>query len=355
LPVKSAAQIEAVAARIANVLDEPFTYAERSFALGASIGVALYPDDEVDPDRLRNAADAAMYRAKEDGGARIRFHDGRRAGGPHTTRSTPDAPPGRPDAPPAHTPAFASAPSSDAGYLVTYEPIYYLREAEICAAEAVVRRVDPERGLLPANGSMPLESDPLALRALDEWVVREALAEGRTLASGGFELALDVRLATRDASIFDRLNSNGFTTADWRRIRVAVDARDAAEPGSAAEHFLELCARHGLGFVLDGFEGSLAELHTMASVPVFTLRVNTAFIEGTAAQPGGLALLQGTLSGARALGWRMIANGVETQEQRDFVVTLGVDGVQGPYVGHAMTANDFAGWLKNRRESPPSP
>ena len=369
LPVKSAAQIEAVASRIANVLTAPFAYAERSFALGASIGVALYPNDEIEAGRLLDAADAAMYRAKEDGGACIRFHDGRRAGGPHigTTPFDEVAPVGpapldevAPVEPAPLTQAAAPmreepprAATSDGAYIVTYEPIYYLREGDVCAAEALVRRVDSELGLLQLEQSKPAEGDLEMRRTLDEWVLREALTQGRTLAASGFELALDLRLSAHDAGVFERVYPTGFSAADWRRIRVAICAADAAEPSPEFERFLGACAKYGLGFVLDWFDGSLATLHAVSALPVFTLRIGLGIIERTAAQPGGLALLQGTLAGARALGWRMIASGVETDEQRDFVVTLGVDGVQGPYVGHAMTAIDFATWLENRRESPP--
>ena len=343
LPVRAREQIEAVAERIAGVLAEPFFNGEQSFQLGASIGVALYPNDERQADRLLAAADAAMYVAKHDGGARIHFSDGRR----------PDP---RPAPGPAPEPAAAEPwpVTGDAGYLVTFEPIYYLRERDICAADVVVRRVDPQRGVLPAGVGLPPESDSRLLRALDEWVLREALTEGRTLASQGFEVAMDVRLAAHDAGIFEALYPAGFTNVDWRRIRIAICARDALEATPAFSAFVEGCARYGLGLVLAGFEGSLGELHAVEALPVFTTRIRCSTIERTAAQPGGVALLEGTLSGAKALGWRMIASGVETQTQRDFVVTLGVDGVQGPYVGHAMTAIDFATWLNSRRESPPN-
>jgi len=372
LPVKSAAQIEAVASRIANVLTAPFAYGDRTFALGASIGVALYPDDELEAGRLLDAADAAMYRAKEDGGACIRFHDGRRAGGPHigTAALEADEAAPMPDevapvgpaplteaaAPPREEPPREEPPraaASDGAYIVTYEPIYYLREGDVCAAEALVRRIDSELGLLQLAQSKPAQGDIEMRRTLDEWVLREALTQGRTLAAAGFELAVDLRLSAHDAGVFERVYPTGFSAADWRRLRVAICAADAAEPSLEFERFLSECAKYGLGFVLDWFDGSLATLHAVSALPVFTLRIGLDVIERTAAQPGGLALLQGTLAGARALGWRMIASDVETDEQRDFVVTLGVDGVQGPYVGHAMTAIDFATWLENRRESPP--
>ena len=346
LPVHSAAQIEAVAGRIANVLSQPFVFGDRTFQLGASIGVALYPDDGDDPGRLLKAADDAMYRAKEDGGARIRFHDGRRAGGPHV-------PGGKPDVEPEAAPEAAPAPpSSEGSYLVTYEPIYYLRESDVGAAEAIVRRIDPERGLLPPGEGLPVD-DPSDARTHDEWVLAEVLRQGRMLAEQGLDLVFDVRSSAHDPAVFDRVaGAESFGHDDWRRVRVAICAAEAAEPTPEFDRFLQACARFGLGLVLDGFDGSLGALHAVAALPVFTLRIRRHVIEAIARQPGGSALLEGTLAGARALGWRMIASGVETADQRDFVVALGVDGVQGPYVGHAMTAIDFAAWLRDRREPP---
>jgi len=355
LPINSQAQIESVATRIADVLSKPFVYGELSFVLGASVGVALFPADAGDAAGLRNAADAAMYRAKNDGGARIHFHDGRRAGGPHNQRSASESDSlpetgadGLPDAP-----VRRAEPSAEAGFLVMYDPIHYVREGEVSAAELVVRRIDPEHGLQPPGDSLP--ADGPGLRALDQWTLREAVADGNALAAQGFEIALDVRLAAADVGIFENLYPAGFTAGDWRRIRVAISARDAADPTPEFARFLEVCAAYDVGLVLDGFDGSLAELEAVERLAVSTLRIRYDVIERIAARPGGRASLEGTFAGARALGWRMIASGVENESQRDDVVTLGVDGVQGPYVGHAMTAVDFAAWLKARRESPPAP
>jgi diguanylate cyclase (GGDEF)-like protein len=346
MPVKSIAQIEAVANRITTVLAEPFAAGGSSFTLGASIGVAQFPDDETDARRLLAAADAAMYRAKEDGGACIRFHDGRRAGGPHV-------PPRAPEEPAVEAPVDTPpAGRGEVAYVVIYEPIYHLRDGDVGAAEAQLRRVDAERGLLGAAQSRSVEDDPQTRREADAWLLRETLELGRTLAASGFELAYDLRLAAYDAGVLEAMSDGGFGAADWRRIRISVCAAEAAQPTAVFEDFLEACARFGVGFVLDWFDGSLASLHAVSNLPVYTLRIGSGVIERTAAQPGGLALLEGTLAGARALGWRMIASGVETLEQRDFVVELGVDGVQGPYVARAMTASDFVAWLAARREPP---
>jgi diguanylate cyclase (GGDEF)-like protein len=361
------AQIEIVGQRIANVLSRPFEYGGHTFQLGVSIGVAIYPHDATEPEQLVELADAAMYQAKDDPGACIRFRNGRRAGGPHPRGARrpapapedelpPDAPaavppPADPDpAEPFSASVLRAEASFEGGLLLQYEPVYDIRDADVRGAQVRVRRIDPDRGLLPDG---PLEQtgwDADAARAADAWILREALNDARTFAAAGFDLTVDLRLAAFDPAIFERADADGFEPREWRRVRAGITAAEAADPAEGFLAFLDACARRGVGLVLDDFDGSLTSLQTVAMLPVATLRTTTAALGRIAAQPGGHALLEGTLAGGRALGWRMIAAGVETVDQRDFVIALGVDGVQGPYVGQAMTAVDLVSWLRDRSE-----
>jgi EAL domain-containing protein (putative c-di-GMP-specific phosphodiesterase class I) len=365
------AQIEIVGQRIANVLSRPFAYGDHTFQLGVSIGVAMYPSDATEGEQLVELADAAMYQAKDDPGACIRFRNGRRAGGPHprgTRRGEAPAAsaasgpsPDEPVEPDVSAPPAAPAPDAlpppeprldapfDGGLLLQYEPVYDMRDADVRGAQVRVRRIDPERGLLPDDPLDRTGWDAEAARAADAWILGEVLDDARALAAAGFDLTIDVRLSAVDPAMFERADAEGFEPREWRRIRAAITAAEAAEPAEGFLAFLDACSRRGIGLVLDDFDGSLTSLQTVAMLPVATLRATTGALSRIAGQPGGHALLEGTLAGARALGWRMIAADVENAQQRDFVIALGVDGVQGPYVGQAMTAVDLVSWLRDRK------
>jgi diguanylate cyclase (GGDEF)-like protein len=327
--VKTRAQIESIAQRIAAVLTAPFQVEEHRFSLSASLGVALYPDDATTREELIAAADQAMYAAKQDGGSRIRFHDG-------AWISNANEGPGS---------GLGTVGEVRESYLMLYQPI--LNGGRVAGAEALIRRVHPQHGLLAPEHGWSIARDEPERRKLDQWVLREALAQARALGAAGFELSIDVNLAAYDPRDIEDLFADPYLAAGLPRIRIEIDAEQFADPSADFETFLERCKTSGLGLVIDRFDGAFAELRSLSHLPVQAVKLDRGLVDTMLADPAARASIEGSLVVTGMLGWRMIAKGVETLSQLELLVSLGVDGVQGFYIGHPMTAIDFGKWLRN--------
>jgi diguanylate cyclase (GGDEF)-like protein len=326
-------QLESIAQRIGSVLTAPFAAGDQRFSLAASIGVAIYPDDATTRDDLLAVADAAMYQAKEQGGARIRFREG---------GWTSEASVG------GVAPAYLTSEPHEHGYLLAYQPIVDVHSGRVVAAEALVRRVHPVHGLLAPEHGWSIARDEAGRRDLDRWVLREATSQARAWALGGADLCVDVNLAAYDPREVEALFTDEALTSDLNRLRIEMSVSQFASPSEEFRAFVEHCLTSGISFVLDQFDGGFGTLQSLAHLPVRAVKLDRSLVENLGSSGTSRALVEGTVVVAKSLGWQVVAKGVETAAQQELLVSLGVDGVQGFHVAHPMTAIDFGIWLRDR-------
>ena len=326
------AEIESIANRIGGVLTFPFAVEGNRFSLSASIGVAIFPDDARGRDELLACADAAMYSAKDDGGSRVRFRE-----------VQPEA-----DASFAERSALAGEPR-DMGYLLCYQPILDIRSGRVTAAEALIRRIHPVHGLLAPERGWSIAHDEAGRRALDRWVLREATMQAGAWNRAGTPIRIDVNLAAYDIGEIDALLANDELADDVRFLRIEISPRQFEdERADAMLAFVKHCAANGVGFTLDGFDGKLGALASLAHLPIQSIKLERALVEGIPVSRTTRAIVEGSILVARSLGWSVVAKGVETSAQNDALVGLSCDAVQGYFVAHPMTAKDFGAWLHER-------
>jgi len=326
-------QIESIAQRIGSVLTAPFAVGDQRFSLAASIGVAIYPDDATTRDDLLAVADAAMYQAKEQGGARIRFREG---------GWTSEASVG------GVAPSYLTSEPHEHGYLLAYQPIVDVHTERVFAAEALVRRIHPVHGLLAPEHGWSIARDEAGMRDLDRWVLRETTLQARAWLLGGADLYVDVNLAAYDPREVETLFSDEELTSDLNRLRIELSASQFATPSEEFRSFVERCLTSGISFVLDRFDGGFGTLESLSHLPVRAVKLDRSLLENLGTSGTSRALVEGTVMVAKSLGWQVIAKGVETAAQQEILVSLGVDGVQGFHIAHPMTAIDFGIWLRER-------
>jgi diguanylate cyclase (GGDEF)-like protein len=331
--VADRAEIESIAQRIGGVLTFPFGVDDFRFSLSASIGVAIYPDDAPARDELLACADAAMYTAKDGGGARVRFRDA--LGGFDT-------------APVAEEESTRAVDTREVGYLLCYQPILHLASNRVVAVEALIRRIHPLHGLLAPERGWSIARDEQGRRALDRWVLREATAQARGWANVGMPVRVDVNLAAFNFAEIEALLEDPELAPSARSLRIEISPTQFDEPERAADSlaFVERCAERGIGFVLDGFDGRLETLSSVASLPIDVIKLDRPMIEGIATSRTARAIVEGAMVVAKSLGWSVVAKGVENAAQQEALASLGCDGVQGFYIAHPMTAVDLGVWLR---------
>ena len=304
--------------------------------VSASLGVTFYPQsEEVDADQLLRQADQAMYQAKLSGKNRYHCFDAeldRNLRGHHERLDR------------------LRRALRDGELVLHYQPKVNMRTGEMIGAEALIRWQHPDGGLLPPAAFLPLiEHHPLSIE-IGEWVLEAALSQIECWQSQGLHIPLSINI---DAY---QLEHPQFVT----RLRAALARHPAVPPGDLQLEVLETsaladlavvssiiddCQKLGVNFALDDFGTGYSSLTYLKRLPVSRLKLDQSFVCDTLGHPDDLAILRGVLGLAEVLHRQIIAEGVETLEQRETLLEMGCDLAQGYGIARPMPAEELPGWV----------
>lgn len=330
-----------VARKIARVLDASIELDGARVRIGASLGVALFPDDGADLDTLLRHADTAMYAAKAAGRNQWRFfepsmqtHVSRRLQLESALRE-------------------ALADPSGSGLRLAFQPQVAARDGRLVGLEALLRWQHPVLGTVPPAEFVRVAEEAGIVDRLGHWVLRQALAQlarWRADDPAGFAA---VRVAVN-------VSAHEFAHADFvAQVRQALDG--AGLPAQALEleitesllvqgrtdviERLHALQTLGVRLSLDDFGTGYSSLGYLKRLPIGTLKIDRGFVEGIPADPDSVAIVRATLSMAHDLGLEVVAEGVETPAQRDFLRAHGCAALQGWLYARALAADEVPHWL----------
>ena len=336
-----AAAAEMVAAKLLGALREPFVVGTSEVRTGASIGVSLYPADAADTEALLRHADAAMYRAKGDGGGRLAFH---RADRELTTRRTSVS-------------AQLRQAMSHGELELHYQPIWRLGPRQgIDGVEALLRWHHPERGLLRPGAFMDLADQSAVSDDVIDWVLAESCRQvsvwqGRGLTprislnmshhqllAGAFAERFVAQVAdfSLDPSRFlIELTESAWTVDAERTLAVVGELRAA-----------------GATFAIDDFGSGYSSLSRLRDLAFDVIKIDRHLISGVPGDRTADAVIGAVIGLAGACNAQIIAEGVETDEQLDFLARHGIELVQGYLFGHPGSAQETTELLMRRLLDP---
>ena len=317
-------------------LAEPFVSDAGKVTLSASIGVAVYPEDEADPDTLLRHADQAMMVAKQSGKGRCQRFDAesgkrRRAHMVNVDR-------------------LRSALASRE-FVLYYQPKVDLSSNAVIGAEALIRWQDPERGLLPPGAFLPaIEGDEFMVD-LGHWVIEEALAQMARWRHEGLDLAVSVNIAAQHlvrSDFMDRLRDLFAAHPDAPRDRLELEVLEtsALDDIGKVEALIIECRQMGIGFSLDDFGTGYSSLTYLRRLSADTLKIDQSFIRNMLDDPEDEAIVAGVIGLAAAFKRKVIAEGVETVAHGKALQGLGCSLLQGYGIARPMPAQDLPGWVK---------
>ncbi len=315
-----------VADRLLTVLRAPFLVDGIVLEMGASVGIACYPDHGKDATRLLQCADVAMYTAKVA----------------HRTM-TYDA------ALDVNTPARLALYGElrrgiDEGQLtVHYQPRVEIETGRVIGAEALVRWQHPDRGLVQPDDFIPLAEQTGLIRPMTLWVLRTALHECVRWRAAGHELSVAVNLSVRSllddglaAEVAELLDESGLPPS---ALELEITETTAmVDPGRSLVVLGELHAL-GLKLALDDYgtgHSSLAYLHEL---PVDTLKIDRSFVTAMDTSSQDATIVRSTIDLARNLGLQVVAEGVETRNSWQTLTDLGCDSAQGYWLARPERAD----------------
>ncbi len=331
-------EAEASARRVQQLLAQPFSFDTLSFTVTASCGIALFPGDGATPDELMASAERAMHWVKESGRAGFRFHVPRKEVD-LLSRMRLD-----------HDMRQALA---EGHFRLYYQPQVELGSDRVIGAEALIRWRDPQRGDISPADFIPLAEESGFVVAIGDWVLREAVEQAAHWLSRGLRMPVAVNVSAL------QFHQPHFVE------NVAAALRDAALPasmleleltegvllGDADEGLKRMQALAGLGVTLsiDDFGTGYSSLAYLKRFPIQRLKIDRSFVKGLPGDASDAGIANAIVQMGRALGLQVIAEGVETEAQRDFLAQAGCHEFQGYLYAPALGPEEFERRVRPRR------
>ena len=333
----SSQDVASVAQKVLDSIQVPLTVGDRDVHLGGSLGIAVYPDDSYDADRLMTQADTAMYRVKEGGGNRYQFYTAEMGASVQKRISM--------------VTHLCSALDQNNGLFLHFQPQIELASGRVEMLEALVRWQHPEHGLLSASEFLPLAEECGLVRQLDEQVLRlvcRQLAQWRLdrvtvpPVSVNFS-ALHFQESDAVAKLARILEETG---ALGENLMLEISEHVTHHDNAGIELALNALKELGIGLCVDDFGVGLTSLRNLQRYPIDCLKINAAFTRGLGNVYDDTAtLMRGILMLAKALHVSAIAEAVETSGQALALRELGCEYALGYFFSRPVTAAEVLAML----------
>ena len=328
--LKTLEEIAAVAEHVRSTLERPFQIGDHELFITASIGVSRYPQDGRNFESMLRTADAAVYRAKHSGRNAVSFYSAEIDAAAQERFVLQN---GLPQA------------LARGEFVLEYQPTIDLHNNLVTGVEALIRWRHPQLGLVPPSRFIDLAEDTGLIIPISEWVLRTALQQvKRWIAAGWSRAAVAVNLSVRQfaqpdlaARIAETLDAIGMQPS---RIRLEVTESMVMEDPMLAAATLEHLSRMGIQIALDDFGTGYSSLSYLKRFRLGCLKVDRSFVSGTPGDTGDESIVHAVVALGKTLGMKIVAEGVETRAQANFLRAAGCDDAQGFYYARPVDSNE---------------
>ncbi len=335
--VGSVGEVSAVAERILNALAAPFQLAREEVFVSASIGISIYPDDGLTADALLKNADTAMYTVKD--GGRNGFH--------------------------YYSPAMNARSYSRISmendmrralergeFFLEYQPKIEARTKKIIGTEALIRWRHPAKGVIPPGEFIPLAEESGLILPIGEWVLRTACEQNAAWQkSGSTPLPVAVNLSCAQFRQPDLLQGikSVLSKSDLNPGDLELEITESTIMENVEEAGVILRALKDLGvrISIDDFGTGYSSLSSLKRFTLDVLKIDRSFIKDLLSDPDDRAITSAIIGMAHSLGLKVIAEGVDSEEQVAFLRDLGCDEVQGHLFSPPISADDMREILRH--------
>ena len=328
--------------RILAKVAEPYLLDGQLLQVSASIGVAVYPQDDVDPDTLLRHADQAMYQAKQAGRNRYQLFDIKQD---HRAQNQ------------QHQLERIRHALVQGELRLYYQPKVNMRSGQVVGMEALLRWQHPEKGVLKPLDFLPMVEHTDLIVDIGEWVLHEALRQMALWTDIGGDWVVSVNIAARHFERPDFLARLKHILADHPAVSPSLLELEILESAALGDiHYVRnlIAACHALGvtFALDDFGTGYSSLTYLKRLPADVLKIDQSFVRDMLDDQEDLALVKAVISLAAVFNRSVIAEGVETAEHGVLLMQLGCDLAQGYGIARPMPAAEVAAWSRQYRPAP---
>jgi EAL domain-containing protein (putative c-di-GMP-specific phosphodiesterase class I) len=296
-----------------------------------SIGIAFYPDDGKTIEALIAHADAAMYSAKQRGRGSVQCFEGGMGEGVHNR---------------VQLESDLHQAISSQQFELYYQPKVHTNTGSVRSAEALIRWRHPERGMIPPDQFIPLAEECGLIGAIGEWVVREACRQARIWQDSGLSpMRVSVNLSP------SQFRGSGLIHSVRRALEEArlepqyleVELTESAVMSDPEESIaiLEQLSAMGILVSVDDFGTGYSSMSYLRRLPIDKLKIDRVFINEIVSRPEDASIVRAIVSLAHSLRLKVVAEGVETPAQLDFLKAVGCDEYQGYHFSRPLPSNEF--------------
>jgi len=324
--INSTADVVAFIAGIHEAIRRPCQCLGHQLSTDASIGVALAPQDGVELDQLIKNADLAMFAAKADGRRTYRFFE-----------------------PAMNASAVARLTMeqdlrqavADGGFEIHYQPLVDLRSGRVSGCEALLRWRHPERGMISPAEFIPVAEDTGLIKELGGWVLRTACTEAATW-PGHIRLAVNVSPVQLQSQTLALRIAGALAASGLEPSRLEIEITEAVliRDDEAALATLHQLRAIGVRIALDDFGTGFSSLSYLKRFPFDKIKIDRCFVSDISEADGASSIVQAVVNIAAALHMTTVAEGVETEQQRALLRTLGCTEMQGYLFSAAKPADE---------------
>ncbi len=320
-----------VAQRIIEAFGRAFIVPGHELSISASIGISIFPQDGVDPETLVKKADMAMYRAKE--GGRNRYH--------------------------LYTPATDTQMFERLAlesslrkalerqeFFLHYQPKFNITTGRVTSVEALVRWHHPDMGVVMPTQFIPLAEETGLIAPLGEWVLRTACAQNKAWQDAGYPaMRIAVNISHRQfklgnlAEVVEKILDDTRLAADFLELEITENILLRNE--EAITKALNRVSELGVHISVDDFGTGYSVFSYIRQVPIKTLKIDQSFISDICSNENDEAIASAVINMAQSLKLNVIAEGVETEEQRKLLESLNCSEMQGYFFSRPLPAEDL--------------
>lgn len=311
-----------VAQKILNTFQEPFNIDGQVLTIQTSIGISIYPQNGRDSNILTRHADIAMYHAKSIGRGQYCFFDFKmNTQLEHRLAMERDL----------------REAIEEEQFLLYYQPQVDLVNRKIIGVEALLRWKHPQRGMVSPVDFIPIAEDSGLINAIGEWVLQQACEDIKTweiLGFSDFKVAVNLSLRQlQSGSLFNKINEIFKKTGIYgNRLELELTESVMMENHAETVNFMTQCKDLGIHFSIDDFGTGYSSLSYLTKLPLLDkLKIDRSFIQNIALNSDGNTIVSAIISMARSLRLNVVAEGVETIEQLNYLNECQCDTVQGFY------------------------
>jgi len=327
-----------IAQKILDSITRPFNIKGKELHIGASIGIAVFPEDGDNMETLLKNSDIAMYHAKESGRGNYQFFSAEMNA--HATEKQ------------SLISDLRHAAERNELFLV-YQPVVDMQSGNIAGMEVLLRWKHPEIGMISPIKFIPLAEESGLILPIGEWVMRSACEQLKHWQTQGYEVPrLAINLSAKQfrqkslSKVIEKILKE--TGVEARYIGFEITESMLLQNIEEVVETLSKLSYMGLEISIDDFGTGYSSLSYLKRLPINKLKIDKSFIDDLATHPDAAAIVKAIIAMAHGLKMKVVTEGVETQDQLDFLRLHGCEQYQGYIFSKPITAPEIIAMFKRK-------